>query len=111
MAETTGDIAIIDLPTQNSIDATVYVPVESNSGGTRKYPLGEVMSDLNDVANRAEDAIEAVGDISEVAVPLMGSDVRGGAKLGNGLVLSDGVLSVETLTRQQIDDAVTAAWS
>ena len=39
-------------------------------------------------------ALEAVGDVSEAAVPLMSATTRGGAKLGDGLALSDGVLSV-----------------
>lgn len=38
------------------------------------------------------EAIEAVGDISELAVPLMTADVRGGAKLGDGLHVEDGAL-------------------
>lgn len=49
----------------------------------------------NTAAQRTEAAIAAVGDISEVAVPLMGPDVRGGAKLGDGLAITDGALGID----------------
>jgi len=51
-------------------------------------------SRANDATDRAESAIDAMGDISEQAVPLMSADVRGGAKLGNGLTVEDGMLRV-----------------
>jgi hypothetical protein len=35
-----------------------------------------------------------MGDISGLAVPLMSADVRGGAKLGNGLEIENGKLRV-----------------
>ena len=43
-------------------------------------------------------AIEAMGDISELAVPEMSANIRGGAKLGDGLSITDGVLSVDGAT-------------
>lgn len=55
--------------------------------------VDDAVSDLSDTTDRAEAAIEAMGDISELAVPLMSPDVRGGAKLGGGLMVEDGKLS------------------
>jgi hypothetical protein len=42
------------------------------------------------------EAIEAVGDVTELAVPTMSPTVKGGAKLGTGLEVTDGTLSVNT---------------
>lgn len=53
-----------------------------------------------DAEDRIEAAIEAVGDISELAVPLMSADTRGGAKLGDGLAVDDGTLHVGQLTKE-----------
>lgn len=106
-----ADTRIIDLPNQVTIGEGSFVAVDSDSDGTRKYDLAQIaaVTDANVIASMAEraaeiateaaerridDAIDAMGDISELAVPLMSSDVRGGAKLGDGLALSDGVLSV-----------------
>lgn len=57
--------------------------------------LEDATEQLNDVSGRAEAAIEAIGDISELAVPLMSTDVRGGAKLGHGLRISAERLGVQ----------------
>ena len=57
--------------------------------------LEDATEQLNDVSWRAEAAIEAIGDISELAVPLMSTDVRGGAKLGHGLRISAERLGVQ----------------
>lgn len=62
--------------------------------------------DISDVAvqqaqaaadDSIRDAIEAVGDISELAVPLMSDSTRGGAKVGPGLIVEDGALSSKTV--------------
>ena len=50
--------------------------------------------------SRIDAAIDAIGDISELAVPLMSSDTRGGAKLGHGLKVSDGSLHVGALAEE-----------
>lgn len=59
--------------------------------------IAAALSGLDDATDRAEAAIAAVGDISELAVPLMSADVRGGAKLGQGLVVDSDVLSLGNL--------------
>ena len=46
-------------------------------------------------AAEAQAAIDAIGDITEQSVPLMSSSTRGGAKLGVGLEITDGALSVD----------------
>lgn len=52
--------------------------------------LSTVDSALADV----DSALDAIGDVSELAVPLMSSTTRGGAKLGHGLAIDDGALSI-----------------
>ena len=52
-------------------------------------------NDAKDATTRANAAIDAMGDISELAVPLMTKDTRGGAKLGNSLQLVDERLNVK----------------
>ena len=49
----------------------------------------------NDATTRANAAIDAMGDISELAVPLMTKDTRGGAKLGGSVQLVDERLNVK----------------
>ena len=71
--------------------------------------LAEAVSEAADelasaIEGRVDAAIEAVGDISELAVPLMSSDVRGGAKLGSGLEISDGFLSVVAMTVEEVHE-------
>ena len=46
-------------------------------------------------AAEAQAAIDAIGDIASVSVPLMSSSTRGGAMLGAGLEITDGALSVD----------------
>lgn len=60
-----------------------------------------------DAEQRIQDAIDAMGDISELAVPLMSKDIRGGAKLEEhgGLVLRDESLGIGSLV-QESDGAV-----
>lgn len=55
-----------------------------------------------DAEQRIQDAIDAMGDISELAVPLMSKDVRGGAKLEEhgGLVLRDEKLGIGSLVQE-----------
>ena len=77
----------------------------SNAITAMNNAAGAAISDANaaasaasaaatDAEGRIEAAIEAAGDISELAVPLMCADTRGGAKLGDGLAVDDGTLHV-----------------
>lgn len=61
----------------------------------------------NAATSEANAAIEAMGDISELAVPLMSADTRGGAKLGSGLAVSDGALSVSPIPDASIDSVAS----
>ena len=59
----------------------------------------DMLIEVSDVTARAEQAIAGMGDISELAVPLMTEDVRGGAKVGQGLHVEDGSLSLGPLVQ------------
>lgn len=60
----------------------------------------DMLIEVSDVTARAEQAIAGMGDISELAVPLMTEDVRGGAKVGQGLHVEDGSLSLGPLVSE-----------
>lgn len=47
----------------------------------------------------AREAIEAIGDISELAVPVMSENIRGGARLGDGLHVDSDALSIGPLVK------------
>lgn len=66
----------------------------------------DMLIEVSDVTARAERAIDAMGDISELAVPTMTPDIVGGAKLGDGLTVTDSTLSATTRieTRQSGSD-------
>ena len=70
--------------------------------------LEDATEQLNDVSGRAEAAIEAIGDISELAVPLMSTGVRGGAKLGHGLRITAGALGVQLVDGASGEASVSA---
>ena len=53
---------------------------------------------IADSASQLETALDAIGDISELAVPLMSPTTRGGAKLGHGLTIEDGALGIGEVT-------------
>ena len=74
--------------------ATTAATNATQAATTATTAATQAASTANDAAERAEDAIEAIGDISELAVPLMSADVRGGAKLGEGLAVVDGALTI-----------------
>lgn len=57
-------------------------------------------------ASAVEEALDAVGDISELAVPLMSAGVRGGARLGSGLSISDGALTAGMYLETETLDGV-----
>ena len=60
----------------------------------------------NDASERAEAAIDAVGDVTELAVPLMSAGTRGGAKLGTGLKVEDGTLSLGDIVTDSCDGPI-----
>lgn len=63
--------------------------------------------DANDATERAEAAIEAMGDISELAVPLMTTGTRGGAKLGGSVQTVEQALEIK-LVDNGSGESVTA---
>ena len=66
-------------------------------------------ADAMDATERAEAAIDAMGDISELAVPLMAEDTRGGAMLGSGLKVDGGKLSLGDIVTDQTDGPIYSA--
>ena len=63
---------------------------------------------IRNANDAADDAREAAGG----TIPLMRSNQRGGAKLGNGLTVgSDEKLSVVAMTNSEVDAAVNGAFS
>lgn len=71
----------------------------------------EATEEASAAATEANDAIDAIEDISELAVPLMSTTVRGGARLGSNLVLTDGALCAEIATDADVNAAVDAAFA
>lgn len=59
--------------------------------------VAEAVARIDAKLAEVDEALDAMGDISELAVPLMSANVRGGAKLGNGLRVDDDTLSVDNL--------------
>ena len=70
----------------------VVLPSATEGGQAGTYTNG-VERFIEESEQRVDDAIAAIGEISELAVPLMSADVRGGAKLGSGLEIVDGYLN------------------
>ena len=84
--------------------ATTAATNATQAATTAAAAANQATATANDAAERAEDAIEAIGDISELAVPLMSADVRGGAKLGEGLDVVDGALTISTEANESTGD-------
>ena len=59
------------------------------AAGSAAEDAADAATDANTATEAALEAIEAMGDISELAVPLMSSSTRGGAKLGDGLSVDE----------------------
>jgi len=93
---TSADYAEIAGMVETSIQPTISAATAAaNNANTATNAANSAATAANSAASRAEDAIDAMGDISEMAVPLMSADVRGGAKLGDGLTLTDGALGID----------------
>lgn len=57
--------------------------------------ITEAANAESSAAAELDAALDALGDISEIAVPLMSTTTRGGAKLGSGLAVTDGKLHTQ----------------
>lgn len=78
------------------ICSTSRITVIVLRSASQGLPVSGAYSDaLEEAIAAANAAIEAMGDISELAVPEMSASVRGGAKLGTGLAVVDGTLGVD----------------
>lgn len=88
-----GEFAVMTSDDPNTPDGkSAYVALSPND--VERILTETDLGDMTDAAERAKAAIAAIGDISELAVPLMTEDVRGGAKLGAGLAVVDDTLSL-----------------
>ena len=80
----------------SALSDNIYAEVSAQMEDVYNYTaVMQAASAARVAAEEAQAAIEAIGDISELAVPLMSSTTRGGAKLGEGLVLTNGALGVD----------------
>ena len=68
--------------------------------------IAQAQADQQQAADDLNAAIDALGDISEVAVPLMSETTRGGAKLGSGLKVDDGKLSLGDVVTDSHDGPI-----
>ena len=83
-----------------SINSAIAAANEAAGTANSKATAAESATQLANDATRAareatqtmNDLIAAVGDISALAVPLMSAELRGGAMLGDGLMVSGGRL-------------------
>ena len=75
---------------------TVIVYRSASQGLPVSGAYSDALEEAIAAANTATAEVrEAMGDISELAVPEMTASVRGGAKLGTGLAVVDGTLGVD----------------
>lgn len=91
------DVAYIEVLSGSTvICSTSRITVVVYRSASEGLPVSGAYSDaLGEAIAAANAAIEAMGDISELAVPEMTANVRGGAKLGTGLAVVDGALGVD----------------
>ena len=66
-------------------------PTRAYTNGIAEF-LEESEAEFDEKIAEVDAAIEAIGEISVLAVPLMSATTRGGAKLGSGLYIEDGAL-------------------
>ena len=86
---------------------------KANEANTAANNANAATTATNSATQRAEAAIAAMGDISEQAVPVMSSDVRGGAKLGNGMyMIGDALTSGAYYTTEMVgtDEVLTLVY-
>lgn len=76
-------------------------PTTAYTNGIVEF-LEESEAEFDEKIAEVDAAIEAIGEISVLAVPLMSSDVRGGAKLGSGFALTSGTLNNHYTMSQRV---------
>ena len=111
----------ITTPQQDAINSVVGPAVEAataaneakvraNEAAAEASSAAESVTDalslLDSTTERAEAAIEAIGDISELTVPLMSSTTRGGATIGNGLTVDGGALSIGDIVTDETNGPI-----
>ena len=111
------------MPNENSrryMDVDSLEALWDDTGQLISNLVENAAQDISDVAVQqaqaaADDsiraAIDAVGDISELAVPLMSADTRGGATLGTGLRVDDGKLSLGDIVTDSCDGPIYSVYA
>jgi len=87
-------------------EAKVRANEAATEASSAAESVTEALSLLDSTTERAEAAIEAIGDISELAVPLMSETTRGGATLGSGLTVDGGALSIGDVVTDETNGAI-----
>ena len=96
----------VDAAAQAADDAATDARAAAANVDASKEAAQQAAATANDASQRAEAAIEAIGDISELAVPLMSETTRGGATLGQGLTVDGGALSIGDIVTDETDGPI-----
>ena len=96
----------VDAAAQAADDAATDAMAAAAGVDASKEAAQQAAATANDASQRAEAAIEAIGDISELAVPLMSETTRGGATLGQGLTVDGGALSIGDIVTDETDGPI-----
>ena len=96
----------VDAAAQAADDAATDARAAAASVDASKEAAQQAAATANDASARAEAAIEAIGDISELTVPLMSETTRGGATLGQGLTVDGGALSIGDIVTDETDGPI-----
>ena len=96
----------VDAAAQAADDAATDARAAAASVDASKEAAQQAAATANDASARAEAAIEAIGDISELTVPLMSETTRGGATIGQGLTVDGGALSIGDIVTDETNGPI-----
>ncbi len=121
------DKLITDLQELTSVTEDTFVPVRNATAGTRKYNLKALGDAVDEAAGQAQDAADAAETAATAAdsaaarataaaeaaegvvldaVPTMTANIKGGAKLGSGLRVDGGALSLGDVVTDSCDGPI-----
>lgn len=115
MAEYLADMTEDTISTlTTSINAAIATANTSAENADTKAAAANTATELANAATQAaqqatqtmNNLIAAVGDISALAVPLMSPVLRGGAMLGDGLVVDDGYLKAAARLEYEVVNGI-----
>jgi len=90
----------------SAASATSAASSANSAADSAVKAIAQAQADQQQAADDLNAALDALGDISEVAVPLMSETTRGGAKLGSGLKVDDGKLSLGDVVTDSHDGPI-----